>query len=721
MWDNYYVRLSKMWDEQQSHLHPHPHPHQPQPQPKTNGGGVLYQSCFYPYCVFGRSSLCVTNRSPSNSKERRNDFLLERGEALFGTMASQVNIELPVIANEAERLEWAERLVFLSYPPSSEEETEHPWPALVYHSVQEFYQCGERDLATKIELSQKLMKYVLQQHQQQLTPNQPKPAIRVVTFLGRPSSEAIFMTDEESQQRAMDYFFHLGPVLLDHTLQPRLFSQETLYMDFHRGLDQAIYIATGQNLPVSWVERAQQVWNEYDPYMPEHPVHAETDTSAKPSPPNSPATNSIAAVSLGTESLVSSSKNPSGHVADASTVATASPGTTTTATTATTTCSKTRQETNPAITGIHSTPSSLFSSSRSFPSSSSPVASQPPPPPLDCSPLKNQPWSVVWNKLMFSGWTMKQRSNQTIDYRSPDGTTYTSLETLQSYVERNYQWTNPQPNLRSRVNRPSHSSTRRRTQTTHGKNKDDKDDEQQQDPEEAFHTHRSVQHHNDTHEDESSPGNRTDEADPTSPSEAATAATSPLSSASSATSSDVSEDTRFAFANVWMKRKQQGWTFCKAKHPLQDYWYLFPGRNTKDKCLQEGVDYLVTREQVIDDYRREYQQRQQRRQQQGLSSQPNKKARNNHRQPAPSQRARGSSKNKIKKNNKNNIKDEGTVLSSNTKSRSIQSGKLLEPEHDDRPAKLSKKKKRKQIPSMVFKGCFSQLRQGAVFWRGCIR
>jgi hypothetical protein len=56
---------------------------------------------------------------------------------------------------------------------------------------------------------------------------------------------------------------------------------------------------------------------------------------------------------------------------------------------------------------------------------------------------------------------------------------------------------------------------------------------------------------------------------------------------------------RYVFPNLWQRLKNKGWSWCKARNSLEDYWYIRPASIRSECDWIRGIDYFGTEEDVI--------------------------------------------------------------------------------------------------------------------------
>ena len=551
----------------------------------------------------------------------------------------------------------SERLVWAEYPsttpPPTQTTTTYWWPALVYENMTEFHALvaqtvhDTRNLRCKARMAIDLCHDLTMVHQgtQQQEPQ------RVLAFLGRPLEEYRSKIADESYR---DFFLELSSMMAHQVHKPTLFAshQQQLYLDFHKGLDEAMAIvasASSSNSsepPSRFLQQAQDLWNtttittttttgtntnlhSHPPPHHHHNHHHEADGSPL-------GAHSVAAVSL----------------AEDSTIAAQSTMTPNTAT----------------------TPASNVATS---------VAA----PPLQASPVSNQAtWDQVWLKMQFSGWTFWNEDG-TRWYHHPDVTTIDNsnhnanhqnrmtLEQVQAFAQEHYGWRPPpapsralgrrapraehkyefgvlwkrhlQPNGWTMQKPPRSKSElidyyyvrpgrKNVVPNAHGggggvegedyfttvdavlefcqKHSDypvsspetafspesttgeqsilspgDEESTLHEEDDESTLQPSSV--HNDEEEEDASQfqtprEQRTVPQDPSKPL---------LSQASLMSSSDESSVDPYHWPNLKQRLQKFGWTWCKSKNPLQDFWYVRPNHQPNI----EGEDYFTSITDVI--------------------------------------------------------------------------------------------------------------------------
>ena len=278
------------------------------------------------------------------------------------------------------------------------------WPSIVYQDYHEFFSHsqGEMDEKAKAQVSLEFLNASVQQQGNNIG------SLRVARLLGRPSFEFVFMPDQEDSSRPTCRQFHtsLATIVSSQACKPTRIPQD-LYLDFHRGLDHAsalLYSGLSGNTlhsysGANWLSKAEQLVGD-GKNRGLSVVKQRRDRLVQPVD-FSPAGDSIAAVSL-SDSYVSASGN------------------------AETTLSVQRETSNSVEI---STPS--------------PRSRQPPA--LEGSPIpRHASWNVVWDKLIYNGWSCHKTPDGAMVYSPPPtdhGPNETwDLERVQDYARQNYGW-----------------------------------------------------------------------------------------------------------------------------------------------------------------------------------------------------------------------------------------------------------------------------------------
>mmetsp|Transcript_42092 Transcript_42092/g.101500 ORF Transcript_42092/g.101500 Transcript_42092/m.101500 type:complete len:1405 (-) Transcript_42092:1631-5845(-) len=283
------------------------------------------------------------------------------------------------------------------------------WPGMFYNSLEQFNTEILAELDKRGDKTTK-MKLTLHLLNQALAAKQGGSSLRqrgIVRYLGRPVFDYQQVNEEEYQS-----FFDFMCKYLPNLANPELFGQDNydLYMDYHRGIDQSMAILQKAGGPSSndngrnWEKKAQKSWEE-------HNWTNAAGTQPQPQPqrqapvPQSPNTNSVAAVSLADESMVSAN----------------------TATGASSSVQQPQQSwTETPARNYSDTPAAATAATT---------------PTLDSSPIRNMhaPWTEVLQKLCFSDWRVRASRNGKI-YTHPNLPNWFTEEEVQEYVKKHYGW-----------------------------------------------------------------------------------------------------------------------------------------------------------------------------------------------------------------------------------------------------------------------------------------
>ncbi|KAL3945385.1 MAG: hypothetical protein SGBAC_000518 [Bacillariaceae sp.] len=302
------------------------------------------------------------------------------------------------------------------------------WPGMFYTSLDHFNreileELDRRgDKATKTKLAYHLLN-------QALATKKGGSSLRrgIVRYLGRP----IFDYDHVNEGEYQDYYSFVASYLMEGFPRPEVFGPDNyqLYMDYFRGIDEsmAILAKSDENYDPSdtsvnekkWEEQAQQDWEQHNwntvvaaPTQQQQQQRQQQQRQSEPqlplpqapAPPHSPNTNSVAAVSLADESMVSANTGASSIAHHQQ---------------------QQQQE---------SSPETPMRNSNATPSKGAT-------PTLDSSPIRNllAPWAEVSQKLIFSDWNLKSTKRGKI-YTHPNLNAEFTEEQVKQYVKKHYGW-----------------------------------------------------------------------------------------------------------------------------------------------------------------------------------------------------------------------------------------------------------------------------------------